>query len=399
MFFTLKFFFVASAYLSLFCLGMSDNLRGPVFVEILNTYNLTQTQGSLLWATGSFFGFFGSFFYPHLARLLRIEAISPLMLVLIAFAWFIIGRSSVSYSMVLCSSAIFGIALGAIGVHINILIHQGVTAQEQSPYFSGLHSMYALSSLAAPLVVVFVHWIGATWRFSFDLIGLFSLFIAILLGLGCFSSKLKPFLDLERRMEVRNDQRLENEKSRWIFVVLFAVVLGGYVVAEIMISSRLATYLRRENGMDLSASSAAAALFFLGLFLTRGAMFFFPLRMQAFRQLMISNSLSVLLIVLGVIWHPYFLLLTGLSMGLFYPISMVYLSEKFPHGMSRILSKTQALQALLIMSMHLMMGYLADHIGMRLSFLYGLAFLILSTVCLMLFEKIHQTSISKEEYV
>jgi FHS family glucose/mannose:H+ symporter-like MFS transporter len=399
MFFTLKFFFVVSAYLSLFCLGMSDNLRGPVFVEILNHYHLTQTQGSWLWATASFFGFFGSFFYPLLSRKLRIEFISPVMLVLIALAWFVIGLPAVSYSVVLLSSAFFGISLGVIGVHINVLIHQGVTAKEQSPYFSGLHSMYALSSLVAPLVVVFVHWIGAHWRFSFDLVALFSLLSALLLWIGCRNKRLKPFFEVEKRADVRNDQRLEHSKSRWIFVLLFAVVLGGYVVAEIMISSRLATYLRQENGMDLSTSSTAAALFFLGLFLTRGAMFFFPLRIPAIRQLLISNFLSIALILLGVTVHPFFLLLTGLSMGLFYPISMVYLSDKFPHAMSNILSKTQALQALMIMGMHLMMGFLADHFGMRLSFLYGLIFLILSSGCLVLFEKIYKTSVLKEEYV
>lgn len=374
-------------------MGLSDNLRGPVFLEILNQYQLTQTQGSFVWATASFFGFFGSYLYPAVTRWLKLQGVAPFSLSTIALALLIVGRPGYGFEMVLLGSAIFGFALGIITVHINILIQRGVVASEQPPYLSGLHSMYALSSLAAPLVIVLVTWWGGSWRASFDLVAGLCLLAVIIMILG--TQKLKAAILAEK---IRHDQEAEESEvvaPRFLFTFLFAIILGGYVVAEIMISSRIATYLRSEKAMDLTSSSYAAAMFFVGLFVARAFLFFRPLRFSSFRQLLLSNCLSIFLIFAGILLHPYFLCATGLSMGLFYPISIVYLTEKFSRSMSAILSKSQALQALLIMSMHLMMGVLADQIGMRLSFLYGLIFLLLSTISLLMFEKIYSRTFIK----
>ncbi|MFN7906452.1 MAG: MFS transporter [Pseudobdellovibrionaceae bacterium] len=392
-------FLVASAFISLFCFGLSDNLRGPLFVELLNHYKLNQTQGSFLWATASFFGFFGSYFYPYISKRTVFETLTPWTLFVMSLAFFFIGLNDLSYIGVLGGSAIFGIVMGVLGVHINVLIHRGIAPNRQAPFYAGLHAMYALSSLVAPLGVVAVAAAGAHWRSSFDCVAFLSLIMACFLGYASRNKQIKTFLAQSAPPETPKMSEQNVQNSDWGFVILFALMLGGYVVAEIMISSRLATYLRQVMGMGLTTSSYLAAVFFLGLFSTRALLFFHPMKFQSFSQLLSSNILSLVFIIGGIAIHPYFLCLTGFTMGLFYPMSMVYLAEKFPSKMSKILSQTQALQALMIMTMHLMMGILADQIGMRLSFLYGLTFLVISTAALLLFERAYQNLYLKEKHV
>ena len=47
---------VSLAYLSLFCVGISDNGRSAIYPDILKTLNLTFDEGALIFSVSSFTG-------------------------------------------------------------------------------------------------------------------------------------------------------------------------------------------------------------------------------------------------------------------------------------------------------------------------------------------------------
>ncbi len=56
------------SYASLFVFGISDNIRGPLFPEILKEFNISDSMGSLMFALGSLSGFVASYFTRTLLR-------------------------------------------------------------------------------------------------------------------------------------------------------------------------------------------------------------------------------------------------------------------------------------------------------------------------------------------
>ena len=72
------------ACLSMFVLGMSDNIRGPLFPELLSVFNLTNAQGSVSFAVASAAALFGNILASQLLKkitLSRLLCISVFLMV------------------------------------------------------------------------------------------------------------------------------------------------------------------------------------------------------------------------------------------------------------------------------------------------------------------------------
>src|SRR3989344_6567310 len=93
---------IGFACLAMFVLGMSDNIRGPLYPELLLFFNLTNAQGSLSFAVASTAAFFGNIFAGALLRnytLSRVLCISifamgaglATMGISSTYIWYIVG--------------------------------------------------------------------------------------------------------------------------------------------------------------------------------------------------------------------------------------------------------------------------------------------------------------------
>jgi MFS family permease len=100
------------------------------------------------------------------------------------------------------------------------------------------------------------------------------------------------------------------------------------------------------------------------------------------KQMNFSLILSLILLILGLNFHPLILTLVGLTMAPFYPLSVAYISEvSGVHG-RKFLTFAMAFQSLAVVSMHLGVGYLTDSMGLFYAFGVGIFALVLSLVCL-----------------
>ena len=171
--------YIVLAYLSLFALGMSDNIRGPLFPEILKNFAVSDTQGSIYYAISSFCGFLGSFLVRLLLR--KWSRVRTLQFAIFLMSVGLIGMGSArDFAWLLVFSGVFGASLGIIGVVQNTLVSVGSSPAKRQQMLSGLHANYGIASFLAPLVVASVSaWLGS-WRFVFWVVALVP--IALLVG-------------------------------------------------------------------------------------------------------------------------------------------------------------------------------------------------------------------------
>lgn len=374
--------YIVLAYLSLFALGISDNIRGPLFPEILKAFQVSDTTGAVYYAISSFCGFLGSLLVR--ALLLRWSRVRTLQFSLVLMALGLIGMGSVSdFAWLLFFAAIFGASLGIVGVVQNVLVSVGSKPERRQQMLAGLHSNYGLASVLAPLVVAAVSsWLGS-WRYVFYVVSA----VPVSLLIGSLFWQEKGTEEKKSSVSALTPPAPQSRKDHFGQIFL-AVTLAFYVLAEIMVSSRLALFVRRELGMDLQQSSFYLTGFFF--FLLAGRLLFtfvhfkFPLRgMLGF--FLLTSMLSC---AIGLQGFPFFLALSGFFMAPFYPLAVLYTAGYYEKNMDSAVSYSMAIQSFFTVCMHGIVGYLTDRYGISMALWVGPMALAASFAMLMSFEKL-----------
>jgi MFS transporter, FHS family, glucose/mannose:H+ symporter len=354
--------YVIFAYLSLFTLGLLDNARGPYFPDIASALSLGDSSASFLFVTTSFVSFLMGRWVP-----LFLNRMSVLNLMRIGHLSMAIGMFSLSwitsfFTMIL-SAAVFGIGFGIVNVAQNILILDGATPAAKRQLLSGLHSFYALASLFAPLLISMMVGEGIDWR----------------RGLLFFSAV--PLLALLYSLFCENQPHTSGVESAALpekfkkDVLAFALGLGLYVAAEVLVCTRMVLFLNREYGFETQASALYLTLFFVLMLVGRATFTFVKFKNVSNRDIIrYSLILSTIFYGLGMS-SPWFLVLTGLFMGPIFGVSIDYSSQIFSYATSRALSRVLSLQALIVVSMHFFIGFITEQFGIKNAMLLGLVFL------------------------
>jgi FHS family glucose/mannose:H+ symporter-like MFS transporter len=362
--------FIILSYISMFALGLSDNIRGPLFPEILHEFQLTDGQGSWMFAVASIFGFFGSAFSRHFIQKWNHIHLLDFALILMSVSLGALALAP-NFICVLLASMVLGLSIGLMGVAQNVLCSKGTNLQRRRQIVSGMHAIYGFSSFVAPLIVAFLGSYFHSWRLCFGLAAIFPVLTLIF-------SLLKRVRVETRDTHAEKGSEMLPIKGLRAAQIYLAVAFGSYVVAEIMVSSRLALFVRRERNLDLEQSSLYVSGFFVLMFLGRLFFAWRPLKYDLRNQLSWSLLLSFVFIFLGLYVHPIFLLLTGLTMAPYYPLAIVYISECFPRNIDSAIASTMAAQSLLVVMMHFTVGYFSDWLGLTMALWVGPFFLLVA---------------------
>jgi fucose permease len=365
------------AYFSLFALGLSDNVRGPLYPEILKTFEVSDTRGAAFYAMASLLGFCGSFLVRfllrHLSRVKTLQFSMGLMTVSLAGM-----GGATQFSWLLFFSAAYGFSLGLVGVIQNVLVTLGSRPDRRQRMLSGLHATYGVASLLAPLTVALVNFWGGTWRTSFYAASL----VAGVVFFGSLPAK-------ERVFEPQGSAEFPSKSPHWqthAGQLYIALAVSFYTAVEILISSRLALYLRRDFHFDLQTSTYYVTAFFISLLSGRLVFAFFHFKMSVRNTLSVSLLSSLALMILGLSVSPVFLVILGLTMAPFYPLAMSYISEHFDTSLDSAISTTLALAYLMTVLMHGLVGYLTDLYGISKALWVGPGALILAFMVISSFE-------------
>ncbi len=361
---------LALTFLSMIALGFNDNLRGPLFFDILKEFDLTDLEGAWFYSTSSLLGFFASIASAYILKRQHLLHLLMLSLLLMSAAVFGIGYFN-NYNLTLVAAAVFGMSMGFMSVAQNSSISYLTTLKTQSRVYSALHSMYGLSSFLAPLAVGWGLKNGWVWRDFF----IYSAFVIMILFV---LSLFLPFPGWAKNHRTTPQPEKNTIGGLGRVSVFMSVSLGFYVIAEILVGSRLSLYTIREMGLTTEEASKYVTGFYLSMLSGRLLGIFIKWPGPIRKQLYVSLALSFLTLLAGLYHNPWWFAVTGLAMSMFYPIFMVYLSDIYQKRIGVMMSLAIAIQSLSIVIMHQIVGFISDYSGIRIAFHAGLIFLILS---------------------
>lgn len=350
--------------MTLFSLGLLDNVRGPYFADIISDLNLSNTQGSLFFAVVSGMAFVAAQVVPFMASRFSLLNVIRMALVTMGVGFYFIAYAH-SLSVLLLFCVIFGLGFGVLNVAQNLLILEGSSLYLRRRLFSGLHGMYAFSSLIAPLIAAQLFQLQINWRVAF--MGFASIVIVSLI-VSFFARSEKSIL--RPHAPVRNLQRVKFKSYSSI-----GGVLSLYVLAELVLSTRLSLYVRQTYMYSPAQAANLLALFFLFLLVGRFIFLFIPFKSS--NLVIIERCLVCTFVayILGLWVHPWLFALAGFTMAPIFGLSIDLVAEMFPEHSSQAVSNVIGLSCIYIVSMHIVMGLLSDWIGITQAMSIGLVFI------------------------
>lgn len=340
------------AYLSLFFLGLADNLRGPLYPEMVRELGLSHSQGGWFFSISSLMCLVGGALVALVLKRFRYLKSYQISVGLMMFSQVLFVLAD-RFWVYLLASLCLGFSIGLISVIQNVLVLTAADSKNSGRLQSGLHANYAGASLLAPLLVAVLAGYGFSIKVSFGL----SALVGALLLIGTLG--VPQFLESAPRTKSEK----VTDPLPLFKVGIFVWILASYVLAEIVISTRLPQFLREQMGQSLQDSSLGASLFFVGLFVGRLLFAFVQLPFSFRFQMLASLVFFSGFVGLGVFVHPVFFVLTGFAMGPFYPLSMALLNESFPRHLEAVSTACAVGSGLFAAGMHLLAGVVSDHFG------------------------------------
>lgn len=354
--------FVLLAYMTLLSQSILDNARGPAYPNILESFSINASRGAYLFAWASFAGLIAQMS----ARwwLPRIEVVigSMISLALMALGSFLFGQSSeVGLWLLDTSSVIMGLGMGAANVTMNLLIARGTPLSHRRQFYAGLHSVYGLGSLSAPLLLAFyLSSETASW-------GGFFCWLIILPLLTLILSLIQKNELQHESVDLKLPKKVLSAPAPKFLRLAYGLVFGFYVAAEIVISSRLVIYLNHGHKIDIDMARLALSCFFLALLAGRLLFTVVPIKGSSQRWLLLSCASTLIVYGLARTINPLFMALTGLTMSYFYPVAMDWLSKKFPQGLEWMTASVLTSVSIMLIVMHVGFGYVSDILGIEMA--------------------------------
>jgi fucose permease len=339
------------AYVSLFYFGLCDNIRGPLYPDIIRAFELTNSDGTWFFALTSTMMILSAFTVPILLSRWGYLSVFRVAVALMTASQFVYAASP-NFPWLLAGSFILGITIGFLGVIQNVLVLMASSPKHLPRLMNGLHANYGAASLLAPLLVAALIGLSPKFQASFWVTG--GLGVALFLTTWMIPGFVEPG---SRRETKPVREKLSAE------VIYFAAILSSYVLAEILLSTRLAQFARDGWGADPSQASYWTSLFFIGLFLGRLFFTFVPVHLPAKKQLLLGLSLSGFCSIAGLLFSPWSFFLAGLAMGPCYPLAMSLSREFFPHRLEQATTACVVGSGIFIVSMHLGAGKISDSYG------------------------------------
>jgi len=364
--------YIILSYASLFVYGFTENIRGPLFPDILSGFKVTDAVGSWMFAITSVSGFTASYSARFLLR--RFERINVLRMAAFLSFVSIVGLCvSPNFGVFLFFSFLVGLSQGILALIPNILVPLGASQVLKQQLLSGLHSMYGLASFMAPLGIAALSALTHDWRWGLALASPLplALFFYTLHKSHVPAPKKVPEEDLDRPMI----------STRHAAPQLFlASVVSFNVAAEVMLSSRLALFMRREHHSTPQEASLYVTYFFVGMLAGRLLFTVHKFSAPLLRQLSISLILTLLCLLAGLFYHPLFLPLCGLFIAPFYPLAISFISSEFTDDLDSAVSYMTATDCFMLIVMHLFIGKMTSLFDIKYALLAGAGFLVISFI-------------------
>ena len=269
--------------------------------------------------------------------------------------------------------AMLGASFGGLAVAQNLLVIHGSSPQRRTQAISGLHLMYGVASLLAPIAVSISYLFELKWNSAF--------YIAALVPFGVFlwslREKSSPRLNLEHNED--SGEPLSLKPLIWV-----AVFTSSYVVTEILVSSRIVQYVRAFQNYTPTQANDLLAGFFIALLGGRLILTVVKVRVKNSTLLKTSMSLSAVAMLLAIYVEPLWFVVVGLTMSVSFPCMIAFASETFGAHTARVMAWIFTGNYIGLIVMQTVVGAVSDTLGLRQALLLGPLFLAFGVMLLML---------------
>lgn len=354
-----QWFLIFVAFSSLGIQAFLDIGRGPLFPEIIKDLGIDTKQGGLFFSATSLSMLFGSFGASYLMRFLDSFKVLLIFMVSLIAGQFLLANVA-GLSPLVVTGVLLGLGFGGMGVCQNLSISEAAPVSLHRKLYGGLHSMYALAALLAPLIITQALSAGVFWRdiAKYELVVPIVLFITYL---AYSFVKAKKSKNIDQKEE---DKRSAPENIAFSKKVMCAMGLAMYVVAELIVSIWLVLFLQKEKGFNTEDSGFALTLFFAFLLSGRVLMSFVEFKSSNFKLLAVSFLSSGVLLILGIAFNPWFIAISGLSMSICFPVYMSYMAEIFGDELGQVMPYCIGGMSFIVSIAHSLAGYLGDQYGL-----------------------------------
>lgn len=369
-------YLVLCSYLTLFCFGLLDSVRAPYFPDMISDLGISDSLAGYFYAITSFVAFLsGSLLTVYSGKYSNLKMMRlGLFLAGIGFSIFSVVNESFQL-FVTC--AVFGVGFGITNVTQNLVIIEASTGPYRRQLLSGLHSTYALAALLAPAIASVLYKMNISWRQAYLWFGVFTLFPILVTFLRNSKTTL-------HRTVTKTKLNLNFGFEFWLICLSTAL----YCMVEIMISTRLPLYLRRELGFSPDQAALWLAYFFVWMLVGRFYFLIIPVRSRPLRLIQWSLILTLGLICLGLWVDPRFLIFTGLSMSGVFATALEVCAELEQKNKTALIGHLVSIVSLFVVGMHLGIGYLTEAIGLTKAFQWGPVVILLAFFAAMKLDKV-----------
>jgi len=358
---------VASTFWGLTTLSLVDNLRGPLYKQFLETFALTEKTGPLLFALNAAaamaINIFSSKWKAYLG-LLNAYAVGLFCITLSQIILFASSYLPLPYSswFFFLAAIVLGIGMGMGFICMNAIASYSVSSKIAPRILAGLHSVYALSSLFAPLLVGYiVYELNHPWTRLILTVGLFPATGGLYI---LFLPKSYKIFFAEREQKFLEIPYTKLKKKQYdSHTLLLILIFACFVVTEIIFGARIVYFLETESLFSPAASNAILSSFFASMFLSRIFFSFFSFSIPLF-SLVFASALGILFSFLLGLWvHPYFFPLMGFFIGPFFPLGVSWISKLYPQKLVSLLAEIGIGITLFNITFNYSMGPLSLFIG------------------------------------
>jgi FHS family glucose/mannose:H+ symporter-like MFS transporter len=375
-------FIVFCGFFCMFSLALLDNIRGPFLADIMRDLSLSDLKGSFLYIASSALAFVSARYVITLRDKFGLLGMARIGLFVLAAGFASISFSSSFFSMIFFAG-LFGLGLGIINVGLNFFVLEGASHSHRRQLFSALHSIYAASSLLGPMIASELFRRGYSWQKGFVVASALVLIAFVFTFFG--KEKHRHHIKEE---ELPDPARIRPQGDDTVAGWVFGVIINFYVMAEIMVSSRLALILRREYNYEPAAASDWLAIFFVSMLVGRLIFSIFSFkRFTNYGILLWALSSTWILVIVGLYVNPLALAFTGFTMGPIFAIGMDLVANKFPHTNRVVITNMLMWGSLMIVSMHFIFGFVSDWLGLRAAMTLAPVTISVAIVLLLVFKR------------
>jgi len=359
---------IAIIYLLMMLIGIVENVKGPLIINIKTFYGVDYTMMGLFLSAGSFgfilSTFLGGFLADKIGR--KSVLISGLILIIAGILGIFAARKFIVF---LIFAFVMNMGMGLLEIGINA-VASIVFIVNQALMMNLLHFFYGVGAIISPNMTAKLLHINFSWQQVYLTVGA----IAFILMLAALEIKIHG-----EKKHIAGDKidyiQILSDKRMW----LFASMLGFYIASELGVGNWVVTFFSAQYKMDNTISSLYLGLFFAAFTFGRLVGGFIVERIGYIKSLFIFSLVSSILIASGMAGRNFAFLISvaGFFYSIIFPTTIAIVMKEFKQHVTIIIAIILTISSTINMLANFLIGRLNDIFGVFIGFSAILIFMIL----------------------